>query len=158
MTAEDYTKDFDITSEVNPFASMSHAMCHDYIIKKWRDMCYAQKDNPNSKWYNLPFGKPCRFIFVTHWHDGRTLYNEKIRELANRWGGLVCEFDKNVGFNKNQTLPDGTQVSVLYAVDTQEIDGVTFGWHPLRNGPGEYIQGRLARIFADTIKKFDSIY
>lgn len=158
MTADDYTKDFDITSEENPFTTLTHAQCFDYIIKKWQERCYAQKDNENSKWYGTLHGKPCRMIFVTHWHDGRTLYNEMIRKLADRWGGLVCELDKNIGFNKNQTLPDGRQTSIIYAEETQEIDGVEFGWHPLRDTRGKYIQGRMAKIFADTIKKFDSFY
>lgn len=151
--ASDYTADFDIENLDNQFSEYSSAQNLDYILKFWQKRCFEQKDNPQSKWFGTPHGKPFRVIFVTHWHDARPYYNDAIRIVAERWGCAVCEFDKKIGFSKNQPLPDMTQVSVLYAEDTQEIGGVTYGWHPKRGLHSEYIQGKMAFIFADTIKE-----
>lgn len=134
----------------------------EYILRKWRQMCYNQKDNPKSKWYGTKHGKPCKFLFVTHWHDGRTNYNNSVRELAQEWGAGLCEFDKEIGFSKHVLLEGtteygtegGAQTSTLYAVDTEEINGVTYGWHPLRGSEGAYIQGRMANIFANSLLKY----
>lgn len=125
-----------------------------YILLKWQQLCYSQKDNPNSRWYNTKHGKPCRILLITHWHDGRLDYNNSIRNVAEKlWGMGLCEFDKEIGFSKNQTL-NGTQISTLYAVDTEVIDNVTYGWHPLRGSEGAYIQGRMANIFANSLLKY----
>lgn len=153
---EDYEEGLDISSDVNPFTSFTYAECLDYILKKWQKRCYEQKDNAESKWYGTQHGKPCRLMFVTHWHDGRTAYNESIRRVAEKWGGGICEFDKKIGFSKNQKLPNGSQVSIIYAVDTEIINGETFGWHPLRGASSSYIQGKMANIFANSLKEYFS--
>ena len=154
---DEYEEGFDLSSETNPFVIYTHAQCLDYILKKWQKRCYDQKDNESSKWYGTQYGKPCRLMFVTHWHDGRVSYNEAIRKVAEKWGGGLCEFDKKIGFSKNQTLPDGRQVSILYAVETQDIDGIAFGWHPLRGTAGKYIQGKMANIFANSLLEYNSL-
>ena len=150
--ASDYTAGFDIENLDNQFSEYSSAQNLDYILKFWQIRCFEQKDNPQSKWFGTTHGKPFSVIFVTHWHDSRPYYNDAIRTVAERWGCAVCAFDKKIGFSKNQPIGE-TQVSVLYAQDTQEVGGVTYGWHPLRGIEGEYIQGKMAIIFADTIKE-----
>lgn len=156
MSVEEYEALLD-TSSSNPFSKLSYAQCLDYILKKWQKRCYEQKDNENSKWYGTKFGKPCSLLFVTHWHDARTSYNESIRRVAEKWGGSVCEFDKKIGFSKGQPLYDGTQMSVAYAVDTEIIGDITFGWHPLRDTNGQYIQKKMANIFANSLKELFSL-
>ena len=156
MSVEEYEALID-TSLSNPFSKLSYAQCLDYILKKWQKRCYEQKDNENSKWYGTKFGKPCSLLFVTHWHDARTSYNDSIRMVAEKWGGSVCEFDKKIGFSKGQPLFDGSQMSVAYAVDTENIGGTTFGWHPLRDTDGQYIQKKMANIFANSLKELFSL-
>jgi hypothetical protein len=137
--------------EKDYFSSLSDAECVDYILKYWQNWCYEQRNNPNSKWYATKFGKPFKVLFVTHWHDARTNYNQSIRKVAEQWGAGLCELDKNIGFTKNRPLPDGTQVSVTYALDTQNIDGVIYGWHPLVGTNGIYIQTRMANILIQSL-------
>lgn len=84
---EDYSSVFDYSYQGNPFYKYTTAQNIDYILKYWQNWCYIQKDNINSKWYGTQHGKPCRLIFITHWHDARTSYNESIRKLAQKWGG-----------------------------------------------------------------------
>ena len=155
MSIEDYEEQLDL-SLTNPFTELSHAACIDYILKKWQKKCYDQKDNPNSKWYGTPFGKPNNLMFVTHWHDARVSYNDSVRELAHKWGGAICEFDKKIGFSKEQPLYDGSQISVKYAVDTETIGSTVYGWHPLRGAEGQYIQRKMANIFANAIMDYFS--
>lgn len=148
----DYCRNFDPNiCTYNQFYKYNPAQCIDYILKYWQNWCFKQKDNSKSKWYGTKHGKPCRLLFVTHWHDARVQYNNSIRKLAEKWGAAICEFDKKIGFSKDQPLADGMQVSVIYAVDTQEIDGVTYGWHPLRGTNGTYIQTRMAGIFMNSL-------
>lgn len=149
----EYTPDY-IEGAANPFSSYSEAQCLDYILKFLQAECYAQKDNPSSKWFGTQHGKPFRVMFVTHWHDGRPYYNLPIRTVAKRWGSAVCEFDKKIGFSKETPLSDGKQVSVLYAQDTQVADGITLGWHPKRGTDSAYIQGRMAEIFSASIREW----
>lgn len=150
--SEDYTADFDIENSANQFTNKyTHAQTVDYILKYWRERCYEQRNNPNSKWHGTKFGKPFRVVFVTYWHDSRDYYNLPVRNLAKRWGASVCPFDEKIGFSKASPMPDGTQTSVLYAMDTQVVDGVTYGWHPSRGDEGKYIQETMGNIFAETI-------
>lgn len=153
-TADEYTQGFDLNDPSNPFAYYSEAQNMDYILKMLQAKCYAQKDNPNSKWYGTQHGKPFRVLFITHWHDLREYYNLPVRELAKRWGAGLCAFDEKIGFSKNTPLPDGTQVSVLYAQDTQTVDGVDYGWHPKRGESSEYIQQRMADIYTQSVIEF----
>lgn len=139
-TADDYTMKY--TRYYNTmFTEYSYAQQMDYILKKWQQIC--EQNN-----------KPMHVIFVTHWHDGRVTYNKSVRKLAQRWNAEVCELDKNIGFTKDQPLPDGRQPSVLYAKDTEFINGVEFGWHPLREAQGTYIQSVMAGILEEKLKDY----
>lgn len=139
-TADDYTRNYTRQTK-NPFEEYSHAQQMDYILKKWQQICEQRH-------------KPMHVILVTHWHDGRVTYNESVRRLAQRWNAEVCELDKNIGFTKDKPLPDGRQPSVLYAKDTEMIDGVEFGFHPLRGEDGNYIQSVMAGILEDKLQEY----
>lgn len=136
------------------FPLTDKSACWDYVLKKYAAECYAAKDDPESKWYGTKCGKPFEVIACTHWHDARTIFNESIRELQKKWGFKLCEFDKNIGFSKNQVHPiTGEQVSVLHTDNvnpTEVIDGVTYGWHQDR-AEGSYIQYKMASILEDVI-------
>jgi len=136
-----------------PFDRSNYAKAYDYVIKRYLSECYELKDNPKSRYYGTKSGKPAIIILCTDWHDGRVTYNTSIRKLAEKWGFPLVEFDKNIGFSKNAIHPvTGEQQSLLYAKDTQTIDGIKFGWHPDR-GEDKYIQQRMAAIFVDLMKK-----
>lgn len=152
--AEDYTANFDLDAVDNPFTTYSEAQCMDYILKHLQGKCYAQKDNPDSKWFGTQHGKPFNVMFVTSWHDGRPYNSIPVRVLAAKWGAAVCELDKKIGFSKDKPLPDGKQVSIIYAEDTQVIDGITYGWHPKRGASSEYIQNKIATIYKQSIIEY----
>ena len=152
MTA-DYYDDFDLSKPDNPFTQYTYAQNLDFILKFWKDKCEQQEFNENSKWFGIAGGKPFKVILITHWHDARVTYNESIRLVAEKWNLPVCEFDKNIGFTKDKPLADGTQVSILYAQDTEVIDNVKYGWHPKQGKSGKEIQSRMANIFVDALVK-----
>lgn len=130
-----------------PFDRSDYARIFDYVIKRYISDCYKLKDNQKSKYYGTKSGKPVVIILCTNWHDGRVKYNESVRKLAAKWGLPLVEFDKYIGFSKEQLHPvTGKQISLLYAKDTQKINGEEFGWHPNR-GRDKYIQQRMAAIF-----------
>lgn len=136
-----------------PFDKTNYAAAFDYVIKRYKTECYNLKFDKNSKYYNTRHGKPAVIVLCTHWHDARVVYNKSVRQLAQKWGLPVVEFDKFIGFSKNSLHPvTGEQVSRIFAVDTQESDGEIYGWHP-ENGQDKYIQQRMAAIFADTMKQ-----
>ncbi len=137
-----------------PFDRSNYAAAYDYVIKKYIADCYNLKFDKNSKYYNTPTGKPVIIVLSTHWHDARPIYNQSVRLLAQKWGFPVIEFDKYIGFSKNTPHPvTKEQISRLYADEnTETIDGVAYGWHPLR-GENQYIQQHMAAIFVDTIRK-----
>lgn len=136
-----------------PFNRSNYAAAYDYVIKKYISDCYNQKNDAMSKYYNSKSGKPAVIVLCTDWHDGRTIYNKSIRQLAAKWGFPLVEFDRYIGFSRSMPNPvTGEQQSVLYAKDTQIIDGVKYGWHPHR-GKDKYIQQRMAAIFVDLMKK-----
>lgn len=146
-TADDYVANFDMNQSGNPFSIYSDAQQFDFILKFLTKKAYEQRNNPSSKWYGTVQGKPLNFLFVTHWHDSRPYYSDELREVAARWGAAVCEFDKKIGFSKHNTLPNGSQISTLYAYDNQVTAGVTYGWHPAYTGSnGNYIQNKMASI------------
>ena len=130
--------------------NLSYAQAFDYVLKKYAADCYALKDDTTSKWYGQKMGKPCKVVCLTHWHDSRSIYNEAIRTLRDKWGFTLVELDKNIGFSKNQPHPiTAEQTSIMYAVDTEVIDGVTYGWHPSRefvNNEPPIIQKHIAEI------------
>ncbi|MDE6468957.1 MAG: DUF5040 domain-containing protein [Muribaculaceae bacterium] len=134
---EDYT---------NIASTTDYSVAYDYVIKRYIADCKALKDNPDSKFYGTAEGKPAKIILCTHWHDSRTTYNPAIRKLAERWGFPLVEFDKNIGFSKDDVAAGEPQPSLAQAHDTETIGGVKYGWHPLR-GDKSYIQRRMAQIF-----------
>jgi len=139
-TADDYTRHY-TTYNDELFSEYTYAQQMDYILKKWQQICKNHH-------------KPMRVIFVTHWHDGRVVYNRNVRKLAQRWNAGLCELDKHIGFTKDKPLPDGRQPSLLYAKDTEVINGVLYGWHPLRGKEGEYIQSVMANILQEELIDF----
>ena len=150
-----YVLPFDTTITTNE----NYSRAYDYVIKKYRELCYNAKDNPSSKWYGSSHGKPCQIVLCTHWHDARVTFNSSIRKLAKKWGLPLVTFDENIGFTKVSPYSDGTQISVWYAhanmpesyMWTEVIDGVEYGWHQDR-GREQYIQKRMGAIFANMVK------
>ncbi len=143
----------DLSEYRPPFGKDDYAEAYDYVIKKYITDCFRQKDNPASKYYRLPHGKPVSIVLCTHWHDSREIYNRTVRQLAQKWGLPLIEFDKYIGFGKEQVHPvTKEQHSLIYAVDTQDSGGVRYGWHPIR-GENSYIQQRMAAVFTDTMTR-----
>lgn len=135
-----------------PFDNSNYAACYDYVIKRYISECYNQKFNPESRYFNSPFGKPASIVLCTHWHDSRPVFNTSIRKLAEKWGFPVVEFDKYIGFSKNAKHPvTGKQHSLIFTGDSQETHGEVYGWHPPQ-GETSYIQQRMAAIFANTLR------
>ncbi len=140
------------TEYPTPFDRSDYAAAYDYVIKRYITDCYNLQFNEQSRYYGNKSGKPVNIVFCTHWHDARSLYNSSIRKLAAKWGFPLIEFDKYIGFSKNVPHPvTGNQYSLIYAQDTDEIDGVVYGWHPFR-GKDQYIQRKMAAIFVDMMR------
>lgn len=123
-----------------------YAVAYDYVIRKYIDDCKSLKDEPTSKYYGSEEGKPAVIVLCTHWHDSRTIYNPAIRVLAEKWNLPLIEWDTNIGFTKDVPEDDGSQPSLKFAGDTETIDKVIYGWHPLR-GKAQYIQKKMAEIY-----------
>lgn len=136
-----------------PFDRSNYAKAFDYVIKRYITECYNLKDNPKSKYYGSKSGKPVMIVLCTNWHDARITYNTSVRQLAEKWGFPLVEFDKYIGFSKNNPHPvTGEQQSLLFATDTQTIEGTKYGQHPYR-GTDQYIQQLMASIFTDVMRK-----
>ncbi|MFV0471807.1 MAG: DUF5040 domain-containing protein [Paludibacteraceae bacterium] len=136
-----------------PFDYNHYAESYDYVIKRYLSECYELKNEPSSRYYGSKAGKPAVIILCTHWHDARGTYNASIRKLAEKWGLPIVEFDKYIGFSKNQLHPaTNEQISLIYAVDSQTSNGEKFGWHP-QQGRNSYIQQRMAAIFYELMQK-----
>ena len=134
------------------FDRSNYAAAYDYVIKRYMSECYNLKDNRKSKYYGTKSGKPAVIVLCTDWHDARVTYNTSIKKLAEKWGLPIIEFNKYIGFSKKQLHPaTQEQESLLYAKDTQTIDGTKYGWHPLR-GEDKYIQQRMAAIFINLMQ------
>jgi len=129
----------------------NYAVAYDYMIKKYKDDCFKLKDDPTSKYYGTPTGKPAVIVLCTHWHDSRTIFNPAIRLLAQKWNLPLVEWDVNIGFSKD-VLENGLQPSIQYSMNNEVINGVTYGWHPLR-GQGQYIQKKMSDIFNVEMEK-----
>lgn len=98
-------------------------------------------------------GKPARIMLCTHWHDGRTVYNESVRKLADYWDIPLIEFDANIGFSKDdEENADPGAPSRKMAMDVETIDGVRYGWHPLW-GKDREVQQRMAEIFIRALEE-----
>ncbi len=136
-----------------PFDRNSYAAAYDYVIKKYLTDCYNLQFDPNSKYYGQKGGKPAVIILCTHWNDARPTYNNSIRKLSEKWGFPLVEFDKYIGFSKNQPHPVTKEpVSKLFADDTQTMNYTVHGFHPY-TGQDQYIQRRMAATFADVLRK-----
>ncbi len=136
-----------------PFDRTNYAAAFDYVIKRYISECYELRNDPNSKYYGSKSGKPAVIILCTDWHDVRVTYNTSVRKLAEKWGLPLVEFDKYIGFSKNRVHPVTKEpYSLLYATDTQTINDVKYGWHPVR-GENSFIQQRMAAIFADLMTR-----
>jgi hypothetical protein len=136
-----------------PFNRDNYAIAYDYVIKRYITECYELKNNPQSKYYGSPMGKPVVVVLCTDWHDARVIYNSSIRKLAAKWGFPLVEFDKNIGFSDLTPNPvTGQPTSLIYSTDTQIINDVKYGFHPIR-GEQSYIQQRMAAIFVELMKK-----
>jgi hypothetical protein len=136
-----------------PFNRSDYAIAFDYVIKRFQAECYALREKEGSRYFGTKSGKPAVIVLCTDWHDARVLYNGSVRRLAARWGLPLVEFDVNIGFSKNHPHPvTGEQTSLLFAGDTQKVDGVTHGWHP-RTGESSHIQRRLAAIFSQRMSE-----
>lgn len=149
---------YEYTDYETPFDRTNYAAAFDYVIKRYLADCYNLKFDENSKYYNSKSGKPAVIVLCTHWHDSRDIYNNAVRQLADKWGFPVVEFDKQIGFSKKSPHPvTGEQISLLFTNDKQETNGVTYGWHP-ENGKDKYIQQRMGAIFADVMQKIFPVY
>ncbi|MDE6126340.1 MAG: DUF5040 domain-containing protein [Muribaculaceae bacterium] len=129
-------------------STTDYSVAYDYVIKRYIADCEALKDNPESKYYGTENGKPARIMLCTHWHDSRTTYNPAIRKLAEKWGFPLVKFDDNIGFSRLDAATPEEQPSLGYAHDTETINGIKYGWHPLR-GSNSHIQRRMAQIFVE---------
>lgn len=135
-----------------PFTRDHYAEAFDYVIKKYISDCFQLQFDIHSKYYGVKGGKPAVIVLCTHWHDARVIYNESIRRLSNKWGFPLVKFDEQIGFTKSVEHPQThKQTSILYATDTENIDGIVYGWHPCR-GKNSFIQKRMAAIFVDRIR------
>lgn len=140
------------TDYKTPFDRSNYAAAYDYVIKRYLSDCYKLKFDKHSQYYKSHSGKPAVIVLCTDWHEGRDKYNSSIRKLARKWGFPLVEFDRNIGFSQIMLHPvTGKDISIIYAKDTQTINGKTFGWHPQR-GKDKYIQQRMAAIFADKMR------
>ncbi len=137
-------------------STTDYSVAYDYVIKRYIADCRALKDNPESKYYGTEDGKPAKIMFCTHWHDSRTTYNPAIRKLADKWGFPLIKFDENIGFSRLDVASGEAQPSLAYAHDTETINGVKYGWHPLR-GSNSYIQRRMAQIFVEEAAAYAGI-
>ena len=136
-----------------PFDRSNYAKAFDYVIKRYITECYELKDNPDSKYYGTKNGKPAVIVLCTNWHDARITYNTSVRKLSEKWGIPLVEFDKYIGFSKNVPHPvTGEQPSLLFATDTQTIEGTKYGAHQDR-GHDKYIQQKMASIYTDLMRK-----
>lgn len=135
-----------LTGKTPDVAAISKAW--EYVLTTYRRQCFEVQFNPSSRWYGNSNGEPCIIVVLTHWHDGREDYNNSIRRLQKRKDFLLCELDKNIGFDKIHLNPStGKQFSIQYALNTEKINGVVFGWHPQRD-KNVYIQQKIMNIVA----------
>lgn len=178
-SVEDYEAEADTNflSNGGDTSDETYAKAFDYVIKKWIKMNEDLKDNPNSAYYQTPFGRPVKILLCTYWHDGRVKYNTSIRKLANKWGFPLVKFDEEIGLSckvmsgrcktdSDVIVPDLMQFSLangegmsnrdLCVIDgvqynAEIIDGKIVPWHYAR-GTSLEIQKRLAAILKNMIE------
>lgn len=105
---DDYT-------QYSNFNSLSSAASYDYVIKYIIDKCTQLGKRPN-------------IYLCTHWHDGRATYNDSVRQLANKWGFPLVEFDKMTlsAITTHPTLKDSNNHELSVSI----IDALTPPDHP----------------------------
>jgi len=141
------------TDYPTPFDRSNYAAAFDYVIKRYTCDCYNLRNDPDSRYYGSKSGKPAVIVLCTDWHDAREIYNTSVRKLADKWGLPLIEFDKNIGFSKNANHPVTKEpYNLLYSNDTQIINGVKYGWHPI-DGEESFIQQKMATIYVDAMRK-----
>lgn len=147
---EDY-REYDVSQ------TMGYTEAFDYFIRRYSDECAGLEHDPASKWYGISGGKPVRIVLCTYWHDARTVYNDSVRALHERWSDrtVLCPIDEKIGFTKDEPDPEtGEQISIRYAKNktgqTEFINGVEYGWHPTHGRDSE-IQQRMGAILASTL-------
>lgn len=141
-------------------SSMSNAAAFDYIIKRYMADCLERHKTP------------C-IILCTHWHDGRTIYNNSVRLLAKKWSALLVEFDnKTLSATQNHptltdsngnkltpsiinslTPPDHTNIitdSGQGCIQTNMIDG------ELKKYDAEVLNGKICAWHPDRRYKSDT--
>ena len=118
------------TDYKTPFDYRDYAQAYDYVIKRYMTECYELRNDSTSKYFNTSTGKPAVIVLCTHWNDARVTYNEAVRKLAAKWGLPLVEFDKYIGFSKNEVHPvTKQQISLIYSGgDSQTVDGVKYGY------------------------------
>jgi hypothetical protein len=140
-----------------PMDINNYVGAYDYVIKRYISDCYQLKFDSASAYFNAPAGKPALIVLCTHWHDARVTFNTTVRQLGQKWGLPVIEFDKNIGFTKNEMHPvTNDQYSLIFSSDTQEQDGVVYGWHPQRGDT--YIQRKMAAVMVHKMKQVLPLY
>ena len=77
-----------------PSNSMSDAAAYDYVIKRFLD-----------KRLELGVKTLPKIILCTHWHNGRTVFNESVRSLSEKWGFPMVEFDMKIGASAKVNHP-----------------------------------------------------
>lgn len=135
-----------------PMDMNNYVGAYDYVIKRYISECYNLRNDSTSEYFNTAHGKPAIIVLCTHWHDSRVTFNTTVRQLAQKWGLPVVEFDNKIGFTKDQPHPvTNNQYSLIYSIDTQEQNGVVYGWHPYCGDT--YIQRKMAAIFSQKMKE-----
>ena len=141
-----------------------YAAGYDYLIKKYIKDCYDLRLNPSSKWYGTKGGKPVRIVLCSYWHDGYTVLNEALKELAIRHGAVFCDIANNVGFSYRQTdpsNPSSRRISAEFCnnstnnVEDIPINGVTYtgmGWHATRD-VNSWLMLTRGAILADVLRR-----
>ena len=167
-SAEDYE-----TNGIVPFSETTgtdepdlvYAQAYDYVIKKIISMYNAKKSvneyvSAVQQYMGQYVPKPCQIVLCTHWHDARVIFNDSIRKLAKKWGLPLVQFDKKIGFTKDNPNPStGCQASIEYvgnvggASPLETINGVVYGWHPMCGGTDVYIQKKMASIAGESFVK-----
>ena len=138
-----------------------YAAAYDYIIKKYRTLCYAARNNANSRWYckdttnydnDFRYGKPCQIVFMTHWNGGRAIINESLKRLANKWYLPCIELQKELGLSAEIIMDksNGQSDSSHYARDGEfsETYRTFYGKHMVFSASAPYpiVQQKVAKV------------
>lgn len=136
-----------------------YAAAYDYIIKKYKALCYAARNDANSKWYcadtsaynvDYAFGKPCQIVLVTNWNDGRPIINKSMAQLAEKWEIPCIELYKDLGISAKIKMGESSySESYFYARDGEYNSdlGLFVGKHMVysQSQPYPTIQKKVAK-------------